>query len=183
MRVELQVEGGVLMVPQRDAASGSASWCSGTRSTFSRRLGRRQARRDRRSSARPVRTIPVRICTSCTAATRRVTWRTAGRSVTHPRHQSTAGQGMTMAIEDAAPLARHAGRCSPPAAISIARSSPTRPSDVPRNSAQLRWSHWSPRLCQSRRARRRAAASLVPLRADSPIGQRIQRTAVDRLAA
>lgn len=75
--------------------------------------------------------------------------------VTNP----TAGQGMTMAIEDAAALSRHIG----PALSSARHGDPTRGHDDetsaldralcdyererwPKNEAQIRWSHWLSRL-------------------------------------
>jgi 2-polyprenyl-6-methoxyphenol hydroxylase-like FAD-dependent oxidoreductase len=96
--------------------------------------------------------------------------------VTNP----TAGQGMTMAIEDAEALARHV------APLLVARLPP----DVgllayarerrPRNGAQVRWSHWLSRLyaLDAVALQRRVFAF-----GGSPVGQAIQQRLWRRLAA
>lgn len=98
--------------------------------------------------------------------------------VTNP----TAGQGMTMAIEDAEALARHllpALRGSVDIDLALRAYQNER---WPRNAAQIRWSHWLSRLYAARGpAADRARAAVFRL-ADSGPGRRLQGFIWSRLA-
>lgn len=104
--------------------------------------------------------------------------------VTNP----TAGQGMTMAIEDAEALARHLTQvlaCSGEAggehalAGALARYEAER---RPRNQAQIRWSHWLSRFYALGGASGDAARRVVFGAGGTPIGQAIQRAVWARVA-
>jgi len=111
--------------------------------------------------------------------------------VTNP----TAGQGMTMAIEDAAALARHIG----PALSSIRHADPTRRDDDetsaldralcdyecerwPKNEAQIRWSHWLSRLYALEGPLADRLLTTAFRFGDSPLGRAIQGRIWSRLA-
>lgn len=100
--------------------------------------------------------------------------------VTNP----TAGQGMTMAIEDAEALARHLIPALRGGAVEIdAALAAYERERWPRNAAQIRWSHWLSRLYAARgRAAERARTAVFRL-ADSPPGRRLQGWIWSRLAA
>jgi 2-polyprenyl-6-methoxyphenol hydroxylase-like FAD-dependent oxidoreductase len=105
--------------------------------------------------------------------------------VTNP----TAGQGMTMAIEDAAALARHIG---PP--LCAARRAAADPTAVeralsdyererwPKNDAQIRWSHWLSRCYALEGAWAEGLTTAVFRFGASRPGQAIQRLIWSRLA-
>ncbi len=98
--------------------------------------------------------------------------------VTNP----TAGQGMTMAIEDAEALARHlmpALRGSVDIDVALAAYQNER---WPRNAAQIRWSHWLSRLYAARGPAMDALRTAVFRLADSAPGRRLQGSIWSRLA-
>lgn len=100
--------------------------------------------------------------------------------VTNP----TAGQGMTMAIEDAEALARHlvpalrGGEADIDAALAAYERERR-----PRNAAQLRWSHWLSLLYAARGRTAERARTTVFRLADSSPGRRLQGWIWSRLAA
>ena len=101
--------------------------------------------------------------------------------VTNP----TAGQGMTMAVEDAAALARHAGAALAGGARGATLDDALRAYERerhPANEAQIRWSHWMSRFY----AFGGALGDLVRRRAfalgASPLGRAIQQRIWTRVA-
>lgn len=113
--------------------------------------------------------------------------------VTNP----TAGQGMTMAIEDATALARHVGPPLVKARLAAETSGQTRVPDLamldraladyererwPKNDAQIRWSHWLSRGYALDGAWAERLTTAVFRFAASPPGAAVQRLIWSRLA-
>lgn len=101
--------------------------------------------------------------------------------VTNP----TAGQGMTMAIEDAAALARHLGPALADGFGGAALDGPLRAYEQerwPRNDAQIRWSHWMSRFYALPGALGDSVHRRIFSLGASPLGQLIQRQLWARMA-
>jgi 2-polyprenyl-6-methoxyphenol hydroxylase-like FAD-dependent oxidoreductase len=101
--------------------------------------------------------------------------------VTNP----TAGQGMTMAIEDAASLARAVGPVlsDGPTDAALDRALAAYESDRrPKNAALVRWSHWMGRFFSPTGLVRDALRRRFFSFAATPIGQALHRTVWGRVA-
>jgi 2-polyprenyl-6-methoxyphenol hydroxylase-like FAD-dependent oxidoreductase len=186
MRVELHPDGGILMVPQRDGRVGLGVLVQ-ERDFDLFRAGKAEEK---------LAAIERRLGTSLTAhsgahlymlhrghAPRYVDHGVAllgdAVHVTNP----TAGQGMTMAIEDAAALARHAGPVLAAGGDLNRALLAYQAERRPKNAAQLRWSHWLSLAYASGGPLADELRRRVCRFGGSPLGQRIRQQLWTRLAA
>lgn len=190
MRIELCAEGGILVVPQDEGRVGlgvlvrpreEKLFRAGTIEDKLAAIGRRTRLLAGRSAFPGSHLYKVWKGHASRYVARGAALIGDAVHVTNP----TAGQGMTMAIEDAAALARHVGPAlaagGHPAQLDAALSAYERERH-PLNDALIRWSHWMScgyafdgRLAT---ALRRKVFALGATR----LGQRVQRGMWDRMA-